>query len=77
LLAWIADAYPVILVVYDAGDDCAYWLSIHDYFADEQAFSKVHGKTTSVVVPTANLLNEQAMLDFGRRKAAILAPRDK
>jgi Domain of unknown function (DUF4365) len=28
VLAWIADAYPVILVVYDAPRDCAFWLSI-------------------------------------------------
>jgi hypothetical protein len=73
VLAWIADAYPVILVVYDAPRDCAFWLSIQGCFADEQGFGKLKGKTIKVPVPTANVLDENSIRDFARRKAALLA----
>jgi len=74
LLTWMGDAYPVILVVYDAAGDSAHWLSIQDYFAAEQRFGKLRGKTITVPNPTVNLLNENAIRDFARRKAAVLAP---
>jgi hypothetical protein len=35
LKLWLPEAYPVVLVVYDGQKDKAYWLSIHDYFADQ------------------------------------------
>jgi len=73
ILAWIADAYPVILVLYDAQSDCAYWLAIHDYFSGPESFAKLKGNTITVPIPTANLLSERAMWDFGRRKAVVLA----
>jgi len=75
ILAWIADAYPVILVVYDAQSDRAYWLAIQGYFAGTEAFAKLKGKTITVPIPTTNLLNERAMWEFARRKAVVLARR--
>jgi hypothetical protein len=75
IVAWLADAYPVILVVYDAQTDRAYWLSVQRYFAGAQGFTKLRGKTVTVPVPTAHRLNERAMRDFARQKAAVLAPR--
>jgi hypothetical protein len=75
ILAWIAERYPVILVVYDAKQDCAYWLSIHSYFGNEQAFNRLRGKTVTIPIPTANRMSEIAMRDFAREKAALLVPR--
>lgn len=74
LLTWMGEAYPVILVVYDAARDCAHWLAIQSYFAAEQRFGKLKGKTITAPIPTANLLNENAIRDFARLKAAVLAP---
>lgn len=77
ILAWIADAYPVILVVYDAAAAGAYWLSIQHHYAGAQAFGMLKGKTITVHVPTANVLNERAIRSFASQKAAILAPREE
>ena len=74
ILAWIAEKYPVILVLYDAANDCAYWLSIHRYFGDLQSFAKLRGKTVTVPIPIRNLLSEKAMREFAREKALALAP---
>ncbi len=76
VLAWIAEAYPVILVLYDATGDRAYWLSIQKYFADRDRFAKLSGATITVGIPTANLLNDNAMRDFAREKAGTLAPKE-
>jgi hypothetical protein len=75
ILAWIADAYPVILVAYDARADRAYWLTIQRHFAGPRTFGKLKAKTITVPIPVANRLNERAVRDFARQKAAILAPR--
>jgi Domain of unknown function (DUF4365) len=75
ILAWLADAYPVMLVLYDAQTDRAYWLSIQRHFAGAQAFAKLSSKTITVPIPTANLLSERVMRDFARQKAVVLAPR--
>jgi hypothetical protein len=74
VLAWIADVYPVILVLYDAQRDRAYWISVQSYFAGAQAFGKLKGQTITVPIPTVNVLNERAIREFARQKAAVLAP---
>ncbi len=69
---WIqlkATVYPITLVMYDAANDRAYWLLVQSYFA----FGQLRGKTITVPIPTANVLNEKAMREFARRKAAMLA----
>lgn len=75
ILAWIADVYPVILVVYDALRDRAYWLAIQGYFAGPGAFARLKGKTITVPVPITNLLNGRAMQEFARQKAVALTQR--
>ncbi len=79
VLAWLADAYPVILVVYDGRTDRTYWLSIQRCFAGAQAFTKLTGTTTTmtVAVPTTNVLNARAMRGFALEKAAVLARRNE
>jgi hypothetical protein len=73
VLAWIAEANPIILVLYDAVHGCAYWLWIQDFVANENAFAKLHGKTITVSIPTANLMSESAMREFARMKAGSRA----
>jgi Domain of unknown function (DUF4365) len=75
ILTWIADAYPVILVLYNARVDRAYWLSVQRYFAGSGIFGKLKGKTVTVAIPIGNVLNVKAMRDFARQKANVVAPR--
>jgi Domain of unknown function (DUF4365) len=72
ILAWIREVYPVILVLYDARDDVAYYLSIKEYFGGPDAFAKISGATVTLLVPTTNRLNEMAMRKFASVKKAIL-----
>ena len=72
VLAWIAEAYPVILVLYDAVGDRGYWLSIQSHFALPSGFAKLRGKTVTVNIPVENLISDDAMCEFARAEAAIL-----
>jgi len=62
---WLAEKQPVILVVYDAIEDRAYWLYVQAYFEGIAGFRlSDRGKTTTVKVPMTNLLNEAAIRRF-------------
>lgn len=76
-LAWIADANPVFLVLYDGSADRGYWLSIQSYFGDTQAFARLRGKTITVSIPKVNRLSADALREFARIKGAIRAPGDR
>jgi hypothetical protein len=60
--------------LYDAVGDCGYWLSIHDYFGDAQAFTRLHGKTITIPIPKENTDGVQGLREFAREKAAIRGP---
>jgi hypothetical protein len=65
----LADLNPIILVLYDAAQDWAYWLSIQSYFAAPHLFAKMRGQTVTVPIPMANRISETAMREFAREKA--------
>jgi hypothetical protein len=67
LLFWLNEARPVILVMYDAARDQAFWLNVQEYFRG-QRWAERAGATTTVTVriPTANILDESAVRRFGR-----------
>jgi len=69
VLAWIAEANPIILVLYDAAHERAYWLSIQNYFAAPQAFARIRGQTVTVPIPKTNRMSAKAMREFAREKA--------
>jgi hypothetical protein len=61
---------PVILVVYDAQEDCAFWLYMQPYL--EQRSSRGYfgdGKIT-VRIPTKNRVNRRAIKQFARWRDA-------
>jgi hypothetical protein len=66
-----ADLYPVILVVYDAGLDRAYWLAIQGHFSGMDRFARLRGKTVTIPIPIENVLDASAMREFARRKMAL------
>lgn len=74
LIYWLGEPMPVILVLYDARRDVAYWIHIQKYFEHESAFelSKA-GKQTTVSIPRANVLDRAAMRRLARQKNAILS----
>lgn len=69
LKLWLAEPYPVILVVYDGQKDKAYWVHIQAYLADRRTpelFAR--GGTVVVHIPVRNGLNPPAIREIARRK---------
>lgn len=74
LALWLAEPYPVILVVYDAESSIGYWLHIQDYFSKLADFSIENApESLSVHMSTSSILDEDAVRLFARyRDNAIL-----
>jgi hypothetical protein len=73
LLFWLNEPMPVILVLYDASVDRAWWLDIQDYFRS-QAWGKRAGSTTVTVhIPMSRRLNEAAIRRIGRIQRDLAA----
>jgi hypothetical protein len=71
---WLEKLLPVILIVYDAQSDVAYWLYVQAYFASQASFSLERvGDRASIRVPRANVVNQAAIRVFGRFRDDILA----
>lgn len=68
VLSWMRELYPVILVLYDAARDLAYYLVIADYFAGANVFVRLKGATVTVPVPLDNVVSEQAIRHLARLK---------
>jgi hypothetical protein len=67
LLWWLSEFEPVLLIVFDAKAQRAYWLCIQGYFAALENFNFfAAGKTITVQVPIRNRLNSRAMRGFAR-----------
>ena len=72
LKLWLPEAYPVVLVVYDGQKDKAYWLSIHDYFADQpSAVLFAAGEWINVHIPLSNRLDRRFIRKIARTKNEI------
>jgi len=69
LKLWFAEAYPVILVVYDGDSGKAYWLHIQEIASNiPPTHLFVGGETIQMYVPLANRLNKRAIQTIARRK---------
>jgi Domain of unknown function (DUF4365) len=75
LLAWLQEPMPVVLVVYDAPADAAYWLYVQGYFASGSQAAGPKGKTETVTVriPRTNVLDQAAIQQFRVFRDRILA----
>lgn len=73
ILSWMKELYPVILVVYDAPRDLAYYLVVGQYFAGRGVFAKLSAETVTVPVPTENTVTEDAIRQLARLKSAVLS----
>lgn len=74
LIYWLAEPLPVILTVYDAVHDIAYWLYVQSYFAKQRNFNLfAAGKTITVRVPMTNILDVIAVKRFAKYRDRIRA----
>ena len=71
--AWLVETIPVILVVYDARADLAYWLYIQAHFENTKGQLVKGGKSVTVQIPISNVLNEDSVRHFAAAKAAVQA----
>lgn len=67
LLFWLNELQPVILIIYDAQEDRAFWLYVQDHFR-RQHWAERSGKTSTVTVhvPMVNVLDEAAIRLFAQ-----------
>lgn len=65
LARWLQDPFPVILIVYDARNESAYWLLVQRYFEQIAGFNLFAAPVTlSVKIPVGNVLDQSAMQLF-------------
>jgi len=70
---WLEEPMPVILVLYDAQADAAYWLYIQPYLNGRPDFDlSVTGRTVTVHLSKASVLDEGAMRRFGHFRNEVL-----
>jgi hypothetical protein len=73
VLAWVREPSPVILVLYDAAADRAYWLHIQGELQGGKLFETARaGTTLTLHFPTAQVVNEEAIREFRRLKMESL-----
>jgi hypothetical protein len=73
LLAWLGEPMPVILIVYDAKADVAYWLYVQAYFENQPSFNLAKvGKELTVHLPRSNVVDRAAMKRFARFREDVL-----
>lgn len=70
---WLVETFPVILVIYDAPADVAYWLYVQAHLENTKGASTSRGKSVTVHIPLTNVLTEDAINHFARAKAAVQA----
>ncbi|MBL8797961.1 MAG: DUF4365 domain-containing protein [Planctomycetia bacterium] len=70
LLHWLKESFPIMLIVYDARLESAYWLYVQRDVGRGRVFGLNRTENTITLhVPVANTLDEVAMRQFGRFKA--------
>jgi hypothetical protein len=70
---WLVETFPVILVIYNAQADVAYWLYVQAQIEKPHGLSTGRGKSVTVHIPITNVLNEDAIRHFAAAKAAVQA----
>jgi hypothetical protein len=68
---WLEEVYPVILVVYDAGQDRAYWLYVQAELRGKALPEE--NKTVTVHIPQTNILDVAAIRQIAGYKQQILS----
>lgn len=70
---WLNEPMPYILIVYDATADVAYWVYVQAYFENRVGFDLTQaGKTVTIHLNKANVVDQTAIREFARYKATVL-----
>jgi hypothetical protein len=72
MVYWLNEPLPVILVVYEARSDRAWWLYLNETLRAEGRMALTRAKVT-IRVPKANVLDSAAVRRFRRFRNAALA----
>ncbi len=74
LLSWSTELYPVILVLYDATADQAFWMHVQGELQGGKLFEMARrGATIALQVPLEQRLDNEAIHAFRQLKALALA----
>lgn len=74
LKPWLAETYPVILIVYDGGRDRAFWIHVQAYFSGRRTCELfAGGESLSAHIPMASRFNSRAIRAIARDKNALQA----
>src|SRR5207253_3633058 len=67
LLSWIGELYPVVLVVYDAAAEEAYWFHVQSELHGGKIFEMARsGATLTIQIPLSQRVDEPAIREFQR-----------
>ena len=69
---WREEVMPVILIVYDAATETAYWLYAQRYFKSPALQMTAHQQEVAVHIPKANVVDQKAMQTFREFKKSVL-----
>lgn len=70
---WLRESLPVILILYHAAKDKAYWLYIQQFFGKRRKLSTTEaGGKIAVSIPTRNIVHEAAIRRFAKFRDNLL-----
>lgn len=73
LETWLGEPMPVILILYDATNDAAYWLYIQQYFARMPGFDLASvNKSIAVHLPLTNTVDSTSVRQFREFRDNVL-----
>jgi hypothetical protein len=71
---WLNETQPVVLAVYDARADKAYWLWVKGYFQTIPGFDLSRcGERVTVAIPCSNVVDRAALKTLARLKNQLVA----
>lgn len=69
---WLEEWTPVILIVYDAQEEIAYWCYIQAHFQQQTEFNlRMVGESVNIPIDKACIVSPEAVRQFARFKANI------
>jgi Domain of unknown function (DUF4365) len=73
-IAWAIEPMPVILILYDASGNKAYWQYVQGYFeVNPSRRPKGRAESVTVRIPSGNLFDEKAVDYCCTKKQAVLS----
>jgi hypothetical protein len=71
---WLGETQPVILALYDAGADVAYWVFVREHFEAIRGFDLDRApQRVSISIPRSHVLDRAAMRRLARLNNALLS----